>query len=152
MTFFDDVKEWHQKMNLRFNTTIQYDELDSISISRIRLISEEFAELCKAISEENWKEISDALADLTFVVLGTAVEFNLPFNEIWEEVRKSNLTKLGGYLDNGGKFMKPITYKAPDIDSILRKKFNNEALSIHTKSQSCEACGGGLCEYYEGNL
>ena len=127
MTEFDDVKEWHQKMNLRQGLNYRIDTVDRVWLGRIRLITEELAELAEAISKNEWSEFADALADLTWVVLGTAVEFDIPFNEVWEEVKRSNFTKIGGKQDKGGKILKPEGYSPPKIDEILRKKFNNEA-------------------------
>jgi len=126
MTEFDDVKEWHQKMNLRQGLDYRIDTVDRVWMGRIRLITEELAELSKAISQDDWVEFADGLADLTWVVLGTAVEFDIPFNEVWQEVKRSNYTKVGGKPDSGGKIIKPEGYSPPDIDAILRKKYNNE--------------------------
>ena len=125
VTFFDDVKEWHKEMNLPHDH-IDYDEMDSIWSNRVRLILEELSELAKAISLEDWVEIYDGLADLTFVVLGASVDFDVPFNEVWDEVKRSNNSKVGGKIDPGGKLIKPETYSPPDIQKILNKKFDKE--------------------------
>jgi len=127
VTFFDDVKEWHRKMFLRQGLDYRIDSVTKVWMQRIRLITEELAELAEAIAKDDWVEFADALADVTWVVLGTAVEFDIPFNEVWEEVKRSNFTKIGGKQDKGGKILKPEGYSPPKIDEILRKKFNNEA-------------------------
>ena len=127
MSEFDDVKLWHQKMFLRQGLDYRVDTVDSVWMGRIRLITEELAELAEAIAKDDWIEFADALADLTWVVLGTAVEFDIPFNDVWNEVKRSNFTKIGGKPDSGGKIMKPEGYSPPEIDAILNKKFNNEA-------------------------
>src|SRR3977135_3653408 len=131
MTEFDDVKEWHQKMNLRTGMDYRIDTIDKVWMGRIRLITEELAELAEAIAKEDWPEFADALADLTWVVLGTAVEFDIPFNEVWNEVKRSNFTKIGGIPDIAGKIQKPPGFSPPDIDKILRKKYNNETAGEH---------------------
>lgn len=132
MTFFDDVKEWHYKMNLRDSMSdYRTDIVDRVWRGRIRLITEELAELAEAIAKEDWTDFADALADLTWVVLGTAVEFDIPFNDIWNEVKRSNFTKIGGKPDSGGKIMKPEGYSPPNIHAILYKKFNNETAGEH---------------------
>jgi Phosphoribosyl-ATP pyrophosphohydrolase len=152
MTEFDDVNRWHMVMNIYpFNgMKTENDSIDLIWTGRIRLITEELAELAKAVAVGNKTEIADGLADLTWVVLGTAVEFDVPFNDVWDEVKKSNYTKVGGKPDAGGKIIKPIGYKAPDIDSILRKKFNNETAgespspkiaTRYSDTKICQSCG-----------
>jgi len=131
MTEFDDVKEWHEKMNFRSVLDYRIDTVDRVWTGRIRLITEELAELAESIAKHEWVEFADALADLTWVVLGTAVEFHIPFNEVWQEVKRSNFTKIGGKPDSGGKIIKPMGYNPPNIDAILNKKFNNETAGEH---------------------
>lgn len=60
---------------------------------RSHLIIEEVAELLKAFSEGDKIEILDALADLIYVVTGTAVTFGLPLDAAFNEVHRSNMTK-----------------------------------------------------------
>jgi len=120
MTFFDDVAEWHRKVlkepkskNERWLCT------DEQWTGRIRLILEELSELSEAQAIGDEREFADALADLTFVVLGTAVVAGVPFNQIWDEVLRSNMSKVGGKIDSGGKLIKPDNYYPPDFRNIF---------------------------------
>ncbi len=61
---------------------------------RARLIGSEYAELLRALARQDMVEIADAIADIDYVTIGTAVQFGLPHAEIWtEEVQRSNLEK-----------------------------------------------------------
>lgn len=60
---------------------------------RMRLIFTEAAELADAIGVDDKVEIADALADLMYVVIGTAVTFGIPLDECFAEVHRSNMTK-----------------------------------------------------------
>ena len=89
------------------------------------LIREEFAELLVAYMDKDIVEIADALADLKWVIEGLEITMQLPQQAIWDEVARSNLSKIS---DNGkilkredGKVLKPDTYSPPDIKSILNK-------------------------------
>jgi len=63
------------------------------SFYRIHLILEELSEMLEAINNGNEIKIADGLGDLLYVVIGTAVVYQLPAKEIIEEVCKSNKTK-----------------------------------------------------------
>jgi len=90
-----------------------------------KLIREEFDELVKAYFEKNDVEIADGCADLKWVIEGLELSLNLPQQEVWDEVARSNLAKIG---ENGkvskrsdGKVLKPEGWTPPDIKSILKK-------------------------------
>lgn len=88
-----------------------------ICVSRLRLISEESGELVKAMdtySELGVAPVADALADLLYVVFGTAITFGIPMDRVFREVHESNMTKKGGHIE-GGKWIKPEGYKAVDL-------------------------------------
>ncbi len=68
----------------------------------------------------NKAKLTKELADLMYVVIGTAVSFGLPLEEVFAEVHKSNMSKLG---DDGkpiyredGKVLKGPNYKLPDLE------------------------------------
>src|ERR1700733_243635 len=62
---------------------------------RRRLISEEHNEFLEAEEENDLVAIADALGNLVYVILGTCLEYGIPFNAVFEEIHRSNLTKLG---------------------------------------------------------
>lgn len=91
-----------------------------------RLIREEYDELVKAYFEKDMVEIADACADLKWVIEGFEHTLQLPQQEIWDEVARSNLTKIdketGKVLKReDGKVLKPEDWTPPDIKSILDK-------------------------------
>lgn len=49
----------------------------NVGLLRLRLIGEELGELCAAVHARDWIEVADALADLEYVVAGTAIAFGL---------------------------------------------------------------------------
>ena len=91
---------------------------------RINLMSEELREYVEAAESENIEAIADALADLTYVVLGTAVAHGLTrFDEIFAEVHQSNMRKLGPdgnpiYREDG-KVMKGPNFTPPSISPLM---------------------------------
>lgn len=79
-----------------------------------QLIVEEFWELKDAFTKKDLVEIADACADLKWVIEGLEHSLNIPQQEVWDEVSRSNLSKISS---NGkvikredGKVLKPDTY------------------------------------------
>lgn len=119
-SLYDDVVEFHLKTRLVVGTNPRILDGDAWA-RRIRLITEELAELCTAHSRKDLAEFADGLVDLVWVVLGTAAEAGLPFDALWAEVRRSNMAKVGGRLDASGKLLKPPGWTPPDIHSVLSR-------------------------------
>lgn len=125
---------------------------------KMKLILEEFVELVEAVynkesadiiqeawdrihSEETYQpmikdtiEMADATADLKYVIEGFNIEAGIPADEIFDEVHRSNMSKLD---ENGepiisdgsvyplGKILKSEGYFAPDILGIINEHKRN---------------------------
>ena len=90
---------------------------------RLELIQEELDELAQAVDDRDMIQIADALTDLLYVVYGAGHSFGIDLDECFEEVHRSNMSKLG---ENGrpihredGKVMKGPGYFEPDLEGIL---------------------------------
>ena len=90
---------------------------------RLALIDEEVGELRQAIQEKDMVEVADALVDILYVVYGAGHAFGLDLDECYNEVHRSNMTKLGqdGYplKDDDGKVMKGPNYEEPNLSQFL---------------------------------
>ena len=91
-----------------------------------KLIREEFDELVRAYFEKDMVEIADGCADLKWVIEGLENTLNLPQQEVWDEVARSNLAKIGDdgkvHKRKDGKVLKPKGWTPPDIKSIIKRK------------------------------
>lgn len=97
---------------------------DSVKVLRLRLMMEELGELAAAMHANNAVLVADGLADLMYVVVGTAIAYDLPINEIFREVHTSNMTKAPlDKTSKGGKVSKE-GYAPPDIKTILELHMN----------------------------
>ena len=91
-------------------------------VLRANLIAEEARETVEAIAEGNIVKIADGCADLIYVVLGTVLTFGIPLEAVFDEVHRSNMTKVGGPRDpKTGKVLKPEGYTPPAIGQVLMK-------------------------------
>lgn len=112
------VRAFHEQFGV---PVLESPWLPGIDRSELRqeLIAEEAAETAFAIETGNLAEIADGLADLIYVCLGTALEFGIPLHEIFNEVHRSNMRKVGGATREDGKILKPDGWEPPDIERIL---------------------------------
>ena len=98
---------------------------DKINFLRLSLIQEELDELTKAIKENDILEVADALTDILYVTYGAGQAFGINLDKCFDEVQKSNMSKLGKdgkpiYNENG-KVMKGPDYFKPNLSKFLIK-------------------------------
>ena len=98
---------------------------DKINLLRISLIQEELDELTKAINENDILEVADALTDILYVTYGAGHAFGIDLDKCFDEVQKSNMSKLGKdnkpIYNEHGKVMKGPDYFKPDLSKFLKK-------------------------------
>lgn len=108
---------------------------------RMRLIGEEYHEVLEAMTNllrarepaetlERYGELLKELADLRYVVEGTAVSLGLPIDEAFAAVHRSNMSKLTDgkpVRDAGGKVIKGPNYEPPDMLALLPTILEHEA-------------------------
>lgn len=118
----DLVLEFHTKCSIPVASAPGLPSQDRRELRR-RLISEEHNEYLEAEDEDDIVAIADALGDLVYVILGTALEYGIPFDAVFAEIHRSNLTKLGPdgkpIRRADGKIQKGKGYEAPRIEEIL---------------------------------
>jgi predicted HAD superfamily Cof-like phosphohydrolase len=91
-------------------------------VLRERLIQEEFDELKQAMANDDLAAIAKELADLLYVVYGTAVSYGIDMDPVFREVHRSNMSKIGGYKREDGKWVKPPSYSPAAIAPILAEQ------------------------------
>ena len=96
---------------------------DKINNLRTNLIEEELEEFKEAISKKDLKEVADALTDILYVTYGAGHAFGINLDDCFEEVQKSNMSKLGQdgkpIYNKDGKVMKGPNYFKPDLNKFL---------------------------------
>ena len=97
---------------------------EKINKLRINLIEEELDELKLAISQNNIKEVADALTDILYVTYGAGHAFGINLDQCFNEVQNSNLSKLGldgkPIYNEFGKVMKGPNYFKPDLMKFIK--------------------------------
>lgn len=63
--------------------------------------------------------VADGACDSHVVISGTSIVFGIPEDEVYEEVHRTNMAKVGGPVRADGKQLKPEGWQPPDIKAIL---------------------------------
>lgn len=96
---------------------LKIDDSDA-RLLRAHLMVEELGEVLAGLAHADELALLDGLADLVYVVLGTAVTFDLPLTEAFWEVQRSNMTKIRQENDPRVRDKGP-SYDPPRLDRIL---------------------------------
>ena len=96
---------------------------EKINKLRVSLIHEELEEFKEAIKNNDLKEVADALTDILYVTYGAGHAFGINLDKCFDEVQKSNMSKLGDdgkpIYNDKGKVMKGPNYFKPDLTKFV---------------------------------
>ena len=127
MTPFQQVQDFHRRFGLASRDAPTTGPglgaaEEQVSLRR-RLVEEEVGELADAVAAQDLVAVADALADIVYVALGTADLLGIPFDEVFAEVHRANMSKLGAdgrpVLRADGKVLKGPGYNPPDVAGVL---------------------------------
>tara|TARA_B100001029_G_C15056143_1_gene454526 strand:+ start:835 stop:1176 length:342 start_codon:yes stop_codon:yes gene_type:complete len=91
---------------------------------RYDLIKEELDEFSVALDKKSLKEVADSLTDILYVTYGAGIAFGIDLDKCFDEVQKSNMSKLGQdgkpIYNKQGKVMKGPSYFEPNLEKFLK--------------------------------
>jgi len=122
MTNFTEVGKFMETFGQEVQTSPKLPKY-AVQMLRLSLILEEYTELEDAVAEGHMEGIADALTDILYVTYGAGHAFGIDLDKCFEEVQRSNMSKLGAdgkpiYRDDG-KIMKGGNYSEPDLKKVL---------------------------------
>jgi len=122
MSNFNKVKIFMNTYGQDVKEKASFPEKQIVQL-RIDLIEEELNELKEAINNNDIVEVADALTDILYVTYGAGHSFGIDLDKCFDEVQKSNMSKLGEdgkpIYNDSGKVMKGPNYFAPDLKKII---------------------------------
>ena len=123
MTNFEKVGLFMKTFGQDVKTSASFSS-KKITDLRLSLIEEELVELKEAIENKNLTEVADALTDILYVTYGAGHAFGINLDECFDEVQKSNMSKLGvdgkPIFNDKGKVMKGPNYFQPDLSKFIK--------------------------------
>ncbi len=124
MTNFEKVGLFMKTFGQDVKTSASFSS-KKITDLRLSLIEEELVELKEAIENKNLTEVADALTDILYVTYGAGHAFGINLDECFDEVQKSNMSKLGvdgkPIFNEKGKVMKGPNYFKPNFSKLIGK-------------------------------
>ncbi len=121
------VKEFYEAFNVNYSDEITLIPRDRAKLRHI-LMNEENQEFKTAFWDNDIVEVTDALADQMYILIGTILEYGLQdkFEAVFDEVHRSNMSKLDKdgkpILRIDGKIIKSELYEGPHVENVLFKK------------------------------
>jgi predicted HAD superfamily Cof-like phosphohydrolase len=125
MSNYTDVVAFHRKYQVPCAT--EPSLLDASTMNyRVGFLQEELTELTYSYGNDDLEGCADALVDLVYVALGTALMMGLPWEKLWDEVQRANMTKRLAKPDGSDSkrgnpldVVKPPGWVGPDHSSAL---------------------------------
>ena len=123
MTNFNSVKKFMEVFGQEVKTKAEFPSEKIIKL-RLNLIQEEVDEFAEALKNKDLKEVADALTDILYVTYGAGHAFGVDLDKCFEEVQRSNMSKLGEdgkpIYNEKGKVMKGPKYFQSDLTKFIK--------------------------------
>ena len=111
-----NVVDFHHKVGSFMKATPGFPSRDVVNM-RTRRVTEEIKELLEAMDNGDLIGVADGIADLIYVLVGTALSFGINLPSIWDAIHSANMKK--DRIGPDGKCIKPPGWTHPDINAIL---------------------------------
>jgi len=115
--------DFHEKFDCVRSKVPAIPEINTAAF-RMSLVNEEVDELRVAIDKKDLIAIADALADVVYVIVGTAVTFGIDLRPVFVEVHRSNMAKVGGGKRPDGKVLKPDGWIPPNVSVAMKERWD----------------------------
>lgn len=98
---------------------VGHDETERMLIHRWREVEHGLNTVCQSA-----EDLADGLADVSVIVLGTAVAAGIDLAPVFHEVMDANDRKCGpgARVRADGKLLKPIDWRGPDVVGVLERQ------------------------------
>jgi predicted HAD superfamily Cof-like phosphohydrolase len=119
------VAEFHEAFDLPRAPVPQLPDTPLAHL-RTRLLFEEVREVEEAAEHRDLPAVAHELADVAYVVYGTALTYGIDLDAVLAEVHRANMSKLDAdgrpVRRADGKVLKSSLYQAPDVAGVLERQ------------------------------
>jgi len=120
---FNSVKDFHVAFGQLVGENPEFPDKETRDL-RKKLLTEEFKEYVIGEDNNDLENVAKELADIIYIVCGTAVSYGISLDKVFAEVHRSNMDKLVDgkviYRDDG-KVLKPDGWQPPNIKQFIEK-------------------------------
>lgn len=120
-----DVKAFQEKFDVPMSPVPAFID-NHANTFRIDFMHEELQEYQEACDHQDLAKAADALVDLVYVAHGTALMMGLPWDNLWAEVQRANMSKVRAKSDGSDSkrkssldVVKPPGWQAPNHHQYL---------------------------------
>lgn len=118
----NDVELFHRTYNVNVADILGFPD-DTVRVKRMALLFEEYQEYKQGETQRDIVGVADALGDIIYIAIGTALEYGIDLAAVWNEIQRANMSKLGAdgkpIFREDGKVLKGPNYTPPDIRKVL---------------------------------
>jgi predicted HAD superfamily Cof-like phosphohydrolase len=126
LTNFDDVEAFHIKFGVPLAGAPSFLDREANEF-RVKFMQEELDEFREDYANGDMLKAADALVDLVYVAMGTASMMGLPWQQLWDEVQRANMSKVRASGADDARsvrksaldVVKPEGWKGPDHRAAL---------------------------------
>jgi predicted HAD superfamily Cof-like phosphohydrolase len=149
ISYYGAVRAWHIKAGIPLAERPKLLTPERLAL-RLRLMREERRELDEALEAGDLIAAAKEAADEIVTVLGTMAEMGIPFDQVWAEIHRSNMAKIGPdgvvRMRPDGKILKPEGWRVPDIAAVLAAAnpivcYRLDPDNVTCEPDSCECVG-----------
>lgn len=118
---YQDVKYFQTAVGQNIGTEPRFPNKTERTL-RMELLMEEVKEYLEGEEKEDLENVAKELADIIYIVCGTAVSYGIPLDRVFDAVHASNMAKLVDgkpVRRDDGKILKPEGWTPPDIKKVL---------------------------------
>jgi predicted HAD superfamily Cof-like phosphohydrolase len=121
---YEDVVAFHQKFGIMYEGPPRLLDSETLRF-RLKFLEEELMEFRVSAISDDLPGMADALVDLVYVAMGTSVMLGLPWQQLWAEVQRANMSKVRASSEAESKrgssldVIKPRGWQGPDIEGVL---------------------------------
>lgn len=133
MSHVKDVRKFHKKFRQLIGTQPRHLTYRKLR-ERADFMQEELNEFNAASETQDMAEMADALVDLVYVAIGTAVMMGLPWKMLWDDVQRANMEKVRGVGKRGNlaDCIKPAGWEPPlTMEILMANGYEPNALQLH---------------------
>lgn len=118
-----DVRDFHLATDTPIGDTPCVPRDERVTVREV-LLEEEFEELMRGMARGDLVNIAQELVDLIYVAIGTALEYGIPLQKVWNEVHHANMAKRDPVTGkvrkrDDGKVLKPDGWQKPDVAGVM---------------------------------